>query len=204
METQIEHIVFDVGRVLIQWDMELPYRALIPHDASRKWFLDNVCTHEWNLEQDRGRSWRDAEAEAIGRHPDHAPMIRAFRAHWHQMVPGDIPETVEMLRLLIAGGHDVTLLTNFAGDTFAEARERFGFLGLPRGATVSDLIGHLKPERQIYEHHVQAFGLDPSATLFIDDSQKNVDGARAAGWQAVLFTNAKTLKGDLERFGIYP
>jgi 2-haloacid dehalogenase len=44
--------------------------------------------------------------------------------------------------------------------------------------------------------------LDPAATLFIDDSQKNVDGARAAGWQAVLFTNAKALEQDLERFGV--
>ncbi|TIX30672.1 MAG: HAD family phosphatase, partial [Mesorhizobium sp.] len=46
------------------------------------------------------------------------------------------------------------------------------------------------------------FGLEPSATLFIDDSQKNVDGARAAGWQSVLFTDAETLKTDLERYGI--
>ncbi|TIP34807.1 MAG: HAD family phosphatase, partial [Mesorhizobium sp.] len=45
-------------------------------------------------------------------------------------------------------------------------------------------------------------GLDPSASLFIDDSQKNVEGAKAAGWQAVLFTDAPTLKADLERLGI--
>ena len=40
--------------------------------------------------------------------------------------------------------------------------------------------------------------------IFIDDSQKNVDGAKQAGWQAVLFKNAKTLEADLERFGITP
>ena len=103
---------------------------------------------------------------------------------------------------LIETGHDVTMLTNFASDTLAEARERFDFLDRPRGVTVSADIGQIKPDRAIYDHHVAAFGLEPGATLFIDDSQKNVDGAKAAGWQAVLFTDAKTLKADLERFGI--
>ena len=80
------------------------------------------------------------------------------------------------------------MLTNCAADTFVEARERFPFLDRPRGITVSGEIGIIKPERAIYDHHVAAFGLEPQATLFIDDSQKNVDGAKAAGWQAVLFT----------------
>ncbi|MET0942231.1 MAG: HAD hydrolase-like protein, partial [Mesorhizobium sp.] len=43
-----------------------------------------------------------------------------------------------------------------------------------------------------------------SATIFIDDSPQNVDGAKAVGWQAVLFRDAKTLEEDLERFRIVP
>jgi 2-haloacid dehalogenase len=60
----------------------------------------------------------------------------------------------------------------------------------------------IKPDRGIYDHHAKAFGLNPAAALFIDDSQKNVDGAKAAGWQAVLFTDAATLEKDLRRLGI--
>jgi 2-haloacid dehalogenase len=62
----------------------------------------------------------------------------------------------------------------------------------------------IKPDRGIYDLHAESFGLDPAATIFIDDSQKNVEGAKAAGWQAVLFQNAKALEEDLERFGIRP
>ena len=68
------------------------------------------------------------------------------------------------------------MLTNFAADTFVEARERFPFLERPRGVTVSGEVGMIKPERAIYDHHAATFGLEPAATLFIDDSQKNVDG----------------------------
>jgi 2-haloacid dehalogenase len=200
--TEIRHIVFDIGRVLIHYDPDIPFSRLIPDAGERKWFFDNVCTGAWNIEQDRGRTWEEAEALLIAEHPSHAENIRNFRRHWHDMVPHAYEDSVALMQGLIDDGRDVTLLTNWAPDTFREARVRFPFLERPRGITVSGDIGLIKPDRAIYDHHVASFGLDPAASLFIDDSQKNVDGARAAGWQAVLFTDAKALKADLERLGI--
>lgn len=200
--TEIRHIVFDIGRVLIHYDPDLPFSRLIPDAVERSWFFDNVCTSPWNIEQDRGRTWEEAEALLIAEHPSHEENIRNFRRYWHEMVPHAYEDSVELMERLIDAGHDVTMLTNFAADTFVEARARYPFLERPRGVTVSGEIRMIKPERGIYDHHVAAFNLDPAASLFIDDSQKNVDGAKAAGWQAVLFTDAKTLEADLERFGI--
>jgi 2-haloacid dehalogenase len=202
--SDIRHIVFDIGKVLIHYDPDLPFSRLIPDADERKWFFDNICTHDWNIEQDRGRSWEEAEQLLIDKHPDHVGNIRNFRLHWHEMVPHAYDDSVALMNRLIDGGHDVTMLTNFAADTFTEARGRFPFLNRPRGVTVSGEVGMIKPERGIYDHHAAAFDLDPSASLFIDDSPKNVDGAKAAGWHAVLFQNAKTLEEDLERFGIMP
>ncbi|GLS32764.1 2-haloacid dehalogenase [Mesorhizobium albiziae] len=201
---EIRHIVFDIGKVLIHYDPDLPFSRLIPDPDARRWFFDNVCTHDWNIEQDRGRSWEEAEALLIASHPEHAENIRNFRRYWHEMVPHAYGDTVDLMEKLIDSGHDVTLLTNWAPDTFTEAKGRFPFLERPRGITVSGLVGLIKPEQEIYDLHVASFGLDPAATIFIDDSQKNVDGAKAAGWHAVLFQNAKTLEEDLERFGIMP
>jgi len=200
--TEIRHIVFDIGRVLLHYDPNLPFSRLIPDADERKWFFANVCTHDWNLEQDRGRTWEEAEALLIAEYPGHAENIRNFRRHWHDMVPHAYDDSVAIMVGLIESGRDVTMLTNFAADTFTEARQRFDFLDRPRGVTVSGEIGLIKPDRAIYDHHVASFGLEPAATLFIDDSQKNVDGARAAGWQAVLFTDAKALEAGLERLGI--
>ncbi|MBZ9733272.1 MULTISPECIES: HAD family hydrolase [unclassified Mesorhizobium] len=200
--TEIRHIVFDIGKVLIHYDPDIPFSRLIPDAEERRWFFDNVCTSAWNIEQDRGRTWEEAESLLIAEHPAHAENIRNFRRHWHDMVPHAYDDSVALLEGLIDDGRDVTLLTNWASDTFREARARFPFLEKPRGITVSGDIGLIKPDRAIYDHHVASFGLDPAASLFIDDSQKNVDGAKAAGWQAVLFTDAETLKADLERLGI--
>ncbi|MCX8996404.1 HAD family phosphatase [Rhizobiaceae bacterium BDR2-2] len=202
MTTPIRHIVFDIGSVLIHYDPELPFRQIIPDPEERRRFLETVCTHDWNLEQDRGRPWSEAEAELIARHPQEEARIRAFRQRWHEMVPRALDDSVAVMLSLIEAGFDVTMLTNFAADTFAEARGRFAFLNAPRGVTVSAEVGLIKPDIAIYRHHARSFGLTPENTLFIDDVAANVEGARSAGWQAIRFTGAEKLKADLSAVGI--
>ncbi|MBX3569983.1 MAG: HAD family phosphatase [Rhizobiaceae bacterium] len=200
--TEIRHIVFDIGMVLIHYDPNLPYARLIPDAEERRWFFENVCTHDWNIEQDRGRSWEEAEELLIAEHPAHEHNIRAFRRHWHEMLPYPIDGSVEIMNRLIADGRDVTMLTNWASDTFVEAQKRFTFLDNPRGVTVSGVVRLIKPDARIYDLHAGTFGLDPGATLFIDDNPKNVDAARSAGWRAIHFTNPPALKAGLAEHGI--
>ena len=200
--SDIRHIVFDIGQVLVHYDPHLAYAELIPDAAMRTAFLTEVCSHDWNIEQDRGRSWEDAEAEAIARHPDKAELIRAFRQRHRLMIPYAYEVSVAILKALIAAGHDVTMLTNFASDTFRETQARFPFLTESRGVTVSGDVRLIKPDRRIFAHHAKTFALDPAATLFIDDSPRNVDGARDAGWHAELFESAAKLRSDLESHGI--
>jgi 2-haloacid dehalogenase len=202
LTNQVKHVVFDIGKVLLHYDPELAYLDVIPDEAERRWFLENICTGAWNIEQDRGRSWQDAEALLIEAHPEKSSHIRAFRQNWNLMVPHSYDDSVVILRGLIAEGNDVTMLTNFASDTLREAQGRFPFLTESRGVTVSGDIRMLKPDREIYDHHVASFNLDPAATLFIDDSPANVEGAKAAGWQAVHFTGAPKLADDLRSLGL--
>jgi 2-haloacid dehalogenase len=202
MPADIRHIVFDIGKVLIHYDPNLPYSRIIPDAEERQWFFANVCTHDWNLEQDRGREWAQAEALLIAQFPARETQIRAFRQHWAEMVPHAYDGSVAIMTGLIESGQDVTMLTNFAADTFSEARQMYPFLNIPRGVTVSGEIGLIKPDVEIYDKHARDFGLEPAHTVFIDDSYPNVEGARAAGWQAVHFTGAETLKADLVALGV--
>lgn len=202
MTSQIAHIVFDIGKVLIHYDPNIPFSRLIPDEAERKWFFDNICTHDWNIEQDRGRDWSEAEKLLVAMHPDRESHIRAFRKHWREMVPYSYPESVRLMEHFIDEGRDVTMLTNFAADTFKEAQEIFPFLKRPRGVTVSGEVKLIKPDVAIYELHASTFDLEPAKTLFIDDSEPNVTGAKKAGWNAVLFSGAEKLAEDLKGFGL--
>ena len=72
------NVVFDIGNVLIHWDPRALYRKMFSSEDEVEWFLGHVCTADWNLEQDRGRSFEDAIAEATSRHPGHAEAIAAY------------------------------------------------------------------------------------------------------------------------------
>ena len=200
--TEIRHIVFDIGRVLIHYDPEIPFRRIIPDDKKRQWFFETVCTSDWNVEQDRGRKIEDAEALLIADHPDEEENIRAFYRHWHEMVSHAYDDSVAIMTSLVEDGRDVTMLTNFSAETYPRAQEIFPFLALPRGVSVSGELGLIKPDREIFDLHARTFGLDGAATVFIDDSEKNVEGARAAGWQALHFTDAAKLRADLDALGV--
>ncbi len=194
---RISTIVFDFGGVLLEWNPRYLYRKIFADPVEMEWFLTNVCTTEWNLAQDKGRPWAEAEAETIARHPKYASEIRAFRARWHEMVPHAIDGSVDILETLAACGVPLYAITNFAADTCNECREKYAFLRHFRGVVVSGEIGHLKPEAAIYERLASEYGLDLATCLFIDDVQKNVDGARAAGMDAVRFESPEKLLSDL-------
>jgi HAD superfamily hydrolase (TIGR01509 family) len=200
--TEIRHIVFDLGNVLLRWNPELPYRRLIPDPVVRKRFLADICNGDWLIQTDRGMDWPEAETALIARHPEEAEMIRAFRKHWHEMAPGLVEGSSEILTELLDRGYDVTALTNFAADTFLEVKPRFPILDRFRGVTVSAHAGFAKPDPDIYRHHAEAFGLSPPNVLFFDDTMKNVVAARAAGWHAEQFIDAKGMRADLARYGV--
>ena len=198
------HVVFDLGHVLLNFDPELAYLDLIPDEDERKTFLKEVCSRDWITAQDRVQAWHPGEAMLIDTHPDKAHLIRAFRQRWHDMVPSQIDGTVEVLEQLSDFGVDLTALTNFNGETFDEAVERFGFFQHFRAITVSGKVSMLKPERAIFDHHARAHGLEPAATLFIDDLETNVAAAQAAGWQAIRFSGPDALKADLKSVSLLP
>jgi len=203
--TKIDHIVFDIGKVLIHWDAELIYTDLIPDQHERSRFLQDVCNGPWNLEQDRGRDWKIGEDLLIAEHPDKADLIRAYRARWITSVPYAYQDVVAVVEQLLDSGNDVTLLTNFNQETYLEAEEKYPFLKAPRGVTVSGRVGLLKPDAAIYNTHAAEFDLDPQHTVFIDDSAQNVEGARACGWEAIQFAGlegADKLKNALGALGV--
>ncbi len=199
-------MVFDLGRVLVEWDPRHLYRMFIPHvladeDAMER-FLAEVCPPEWNEAQDRGRPFADGIAEALGRHPEHEGLIRAFYDRWGEMVPYQIDGTVEILGLLRDAGVPVYALSNWSMETFPIAQARFGFLDWFDGMVISGEVGFVKPEPEIYELLCVRFDLDPAATVFIDDAPRNVAAAEVLGFHALLFTDAPSIRLDLEALGL--
>jgi len=199
------NVVFDIGNVLIHWDPRALYRTIFSSEAEVEWFLANVCSREWNLEQDRGRSFEDAIAEATARHPDHSEAIAAYHHRWHETIVAPIAGTVAILDELKAQGTPLFAITNWHQDKFRETQQRFPFLSNSfRDIVVSGDERLIKPDPAIYRLLLDRNGLEAGDCLFIDDSRKNVAGAEAVGMQAHHFTSPEALRAHLSCTGILP
>jgi len=198
----VTNVVFDIGRVLIQWDPTLLYSRLLPEPGRAAWFLATILPHEWNLELDRGTSFAEGIAERIAAHPEWEREIRAWDEHWHDMVPGAIDGTVALLEHLRAKGVPTFSITNFSREKYAEARERFPFLKGFRDTVVSSHEKLVKPDPAIYRVLLDRNGLTPETCLFVDDMPENVEAARALGMKAHRFVTPQAFAAELAAHGL--
>lgn len=194
--------VFDIGGVLLDWNPRYLYRKLIADEAEMEVFLAEICSPEWNLSIDRGKPLAEAVEERSALFPDHADLIQAYRMRWQEMIPRALDDTVTLLRALKQRGRPVYAITNFGAETFAMERRRWPFLDLFDDIVVSAEIGEVKPDAAIYEQLLARNGLDAGDCLFIDDVERNVEGARAVGMAAVQFRDAEKLHEALIAYGI--
>jgi 2-haloacid dehalogenase len=195
---KIDTIIFDLGGVLIDWNPEYVFRDLIPDPGKRQYFFDNICTHDWNVEQDAGRPLAEATQLLLDRWPEWETEIRAFYGRWEDMLGGPIHDTVELLReLRDRGEHRLLALTNWSAETFPVALERYEFLQWFEGIVVSGDEKTRKPFRDIYETLLNRYAVTPAKAVFIDDSLKNVEGAEATGIRGIHFQGAAPLRQAL-------
>lgn len=197
-------VVFDLGAVLIDWNPRHLYRKLIAEEAAMERFLTEVCHHDWNIEQDRGRTWAEATRILVAQYPAERALIEAYRDRWIEMLGDPIAGTVEILEELDAMGTPLYALTNWSAETFVLAEPRMPFLTRFRGVLVSGRVGLIKPDPAIYRRLCADFGLVAENCVFIDDSAANVAGAAGVGFHAVRFTDPAALRRDLTGLGLLP
>ncbi|MFA5202524.1 MAG: HAD family phosphatase, partial [Bacteroidales bacterium] len=68
---KIENVIFDFGGVLVDWNPRYLYKEYFDNKDDMEFFLHNICTDEWNLEQDRGRSLSDGTRILQEKHPEY-------------------------------------------------------------------------------------------------------------------------------------
>lgn len=196
-------VIFDVGQVLVHWDRRNLYGRLIDDDRALDAFLDRVLTLDWHFQHDQGRDFAETSAELIAAHPDHAELIALWGPRFQESFGGFVAGMPELVAELDAAGVPLYAITNFSHEFwpgFRAAREEmFGRFG---GIVVSGEEKVWKPEPEIYRLALDRFGLAPAEALFVDDSAKNVEGARRIGMPAVQFTDAAALRAELARYGL--
>jgi 2-haloacid dehalogenase len=182
----VEAVVFDIGRVLIEWDPERFYRGAIGEERARAFFAA-VPIHAMNERVDLGHPWAEEVASLAAAHPDWSHEIGHWHHRWIEMASPEIPRSVRLLRALKRRGLRVFALTNFGRETFDHAATHYPFFHEFDLAFVSGRLRLAKPDPAIYEAVERDSGLSGPALLFTDDRPENVEAAAARGWRTHLF-----------------
>ena len=199
----INNVVFDLGGVLVDWNPRYLYRKIFNTEEEVEHFLNHICTSEWNAQQDAGRTMSEATELLVDEFPDHENEIRLYYQRWTEMFDGHVQGTLDILTgLHERQEHRLLALTNWSGETFPTARKLFPFLSLFEGIVVSGDEKLIKPDHKLYHILFDRYSINPTESVFIDDSYPNVMAAKELGMTALHFHNPEKLAGELRSLDI--
>jgi putative hydrolase of the HAD superfamily len=196
------NLIFDLGGVVVRWDPDAIIAGVFEDEGVKAKVRDAVFAHPDWLELDRGTLLRE---DAIRRAVQRSGIPEADITRLLHAVPPSLtvfPETVELMRRLKRKGHPLYCLSNMHFASIEHLEKTETFWDVFDGRVISCRLKLCKPEAGIYEHLLRTYGLEPTATVFIDDVQKNLDAAAKLGIRTLLFRNAAQCERELRALGV--
>jgi 2-haloacid dehalogenase len=200
----INTIIFDLGGVLIDWNPRYVFDDNYFDTAEKRdYFFNNICTNDWNEEQDAGRSIVEATQVLVQQFPDWEQPIRDYYGRWTDMLKASIPETVELFReLKKSERYKIYALTNWQAGLFDIALVRYNFLHWFDGRVVSGEEKTRKPFPEFYQRLLDRYNVKPAEALFIDDNIRNVKAEETLGITSIHFQSPSQLKEEIKRHNL--
>ena len=187
----------------MDWNPDYVYRTIFDDEKQMRAFYEEICTPEWNEEQDAGRSLAEATEMLVNKFPEHESNIRAYYGRWEEMLKGPIPGTLEIFRELKESGRmRLYALTNWSAETFPVALQRYDFLHWFEGRLVSGEERMRKPFPEIYELLLTRYNIDPAKAVYIDDRQSNLEAPDRLGMHTIHFNSPEQLRKELEELRV--
>jgi len=160
-------------------------------------FLEEIDFYQWNLQQDRGRTFADGIAELSATFPEYAYLIQAYYDHWEDSITGAIPGSVEILYKLKAIGYPLYGLSNWSAETYPRAKAMHAFFNCFDEVILSGEVKLIKPDPAIFQLTLDRIKYNPEECLLIDDSSANIASARELGLVTIQFHSSQQLEQEL-------
>lgn len=195
----IKNIVFDLGRVMVEFDPPRYLRECgFPEEMCKTLNTVIFDSEDW-LESDRGTypHFSDLMLAIIKKHPALETEIRRVfgpeMVHMHRLKK----DSAAYMEELKARGYRIYILSNLSADSYAYL-SGFDFMKLTDGAVYSYAVRSLKPEDGIYRALLDTYALVPEETIFFDDNAANIDAALRFGIHGIRFTSLEKAKKEAE------
>lgn len=193
----IRNIIFDFGKVLIDYNVFWLLDELLGNHDKAVWFNENVTAPAWQRDTDReNKPWESSISDLKLRWPSYAETIEAFDRRYQKMIGSEIEGMNKLLTELKEKGFRLWGLSNWSSKVYETIRSH-NIFRLLDGWLISSEVHLLKPEKAIYHSFLQKFHLAAPDCIFIDDRRDNVEGAMSVGIKSLQFTDAPTLRREL-------
>lgn len=200
--TKITTVVFDVGKVLFEWDLRHLFAKLIDDEQELEYFVTHVVTPQWHFQHDAGRPLAEMTAERTAEFPHYAALIDAYATRFNETIPGPVPGSLEIVSELAARRVPLFAITNFGAEFWDMFRPTQPIFDLFGDIIVSGVEKLVKPDPAIYALALKRFGLQPGEAIFIDDNHDNIIAARQNGFLGHHFTDPGLLRKALVGLGL--
>lgn len=180
----IDTIIFDVGRVLVNWDYESYLKRFAFGPEKTKAIAAATFEGPYWRQFDRGILAPEEIVKGFcSLAPEYTEEIKEVFAHCEETIT-PLPYAESWVRSLKEKGYRLYILSNYSGDLFS-------------------YTCHLtKPEPEIYQHLIQKFSLTPDRCVFLDDTRANVEAAEQAGIHGIHFTGYEDGVSQLKKLGV--
>ncbi|MBO8140460.1 MAG: HAD family phosphatase [Thermosipho sp. (in: Bacteria)] len=195
----IKNIVFDLGRVLLNWD---PYSYMIKHfEKEVAEFLKKHVfeTEDWQM-MDKGEIteeelWQDK----LDKYPDYKDYILHMKNKvLDLLVP--IEQNVSLIPLLKEKGYKLFVLSNFSKNTFQKVFEKYDFFKYFDGMVISSHVREIKPYEKIYQILIKKYKVKPGESLYIDDKIENIETGKKLGFKTIHLEMPLKLEEKLKKY----
>lgn len=193
----IRNLIFDFGKVLVNYDFDTFFRRRVPDEGRRRAFVPILCNPALEQEIDREDvPFEELMQSLMDRHPEFRKEMKLFLDHYPDIVTGEVEGMRPLLARLKEEGYRLYGLTNWCSKVHETIRQ-YGIFRLLDGYVISSEEHLIKPDPSIYRRLCDRYHLVPEECLFTDDRPVNVEGARRIGMAGIVFRDAVQFERDM-------
>lgn len=193
----ITTVVFDFGKVLVDYEFSHVMRQILPDDDKFNEFMQLFANQEFIDYCEREPiPFHDIIQQMRAKHPKFNDELEEYYERFPEFVTGEVPGMRDLVLRLKSEGYRVYGLTNWCSSVYRTIQQ-WDVLRLMDGTVMSCEEHLIKPDVAIYQRLLDRYGLTAEECVFTDDKPVNIEGANRAGMHGILFHDAQQFEQEL-------
>ena len=199
--SKYKNVIFDLGGVLVNWKPKetildvFKNKKIAPIDELIEIWKSGICK-----DLERGLITQEEAIKKLPERYSKEDFSYFLKEVYKYLFP--LEEGLKIFNAVKSNGHKIYVLSNFQEEHFAKASPNYDFLKQVDGIVLSFKVKAMKPEPEIYQALLNNYSLNPEESIFIDDMEENIAGAKIFGIDGIVCKNHDYVLEELRNKGI--